>query len=72
MESASPRKVFQCAPGSISPWNSAATRGYEDPAVQYDMIRGVLKTFGLLSGTGRGVRFDRRVEELLEGEPEIG
>jgi transposase len=36
------------------------------------MIRGVLKTFGLLSGTGRGVRFDRRVEELLEGEPEIG
>lgn len=30
-----------------------------------NMIRGVLKTFGLLPGAGRGVRFDRRVEELL-------
>ncbi len=36
-----------------------------------NMIRGVLKTFGLLPGAGRGVRFDRRVEELLEGAPEI-
>jgi len=37
-----------------------------------NMIRGVLKTFGLLPGAGRGLRFDRRVEELLEGAPEIG
>ena len=37
-----------------------------------NMIRGVLKTFGLLPGAGRGVRYDRRVEELLEGAPEIG
>jgi len=36
------------------------------------MIRGVLKTFGLLPGAGRGLRFDRRVEALLEGAPEIG
>src|SRR3954466_6445350 len=31
-----------------------------------NMIRGVLKTFGLLPGTGRGLRFDRKVEALLE------
>ena len=37
-----------------------------------NMIRGVLKTFGLLPGTGRGLRFDRKVETLLEGTPEIG
>ena len=37
-----------------------------------NMIRGVLKTFGLLPGAGRGIRFDRRVEALLEGDPEIG
>src|ERR1700731_1802870 len=37
-----------------------------------NMIRGVLKTFGLLPGAGRGLRFDRRVEALLEGAPEIG
>ena len=36
-----------------------------------NMIRGVLKTFGLLPGAGRGVRFDRKVEALLEGTPEI-
>ena len=36
-----------------------------------NMIRGVLKTFGLLPGTGRGLRFDRKVETLLEGAPEI-
>jgi transposase len=37
-----------------------------------NMIRGVLKTFGLLPGSGRGLRFDRKVEALLEGAPEIG
>ncbi len=37
-----------------------------------NMIPGVLKTFGLLPGAGRGLRFDRRVEALLEGAPEIG
>ena len=37
-----------------------------------NMIRGVLKTFGLLPGAGRGLRFDRSVETLLEGAPEIG
>jgi len=37
-----------------------------------NMIRGVLKTFGLLPGTGRGLRFDRMVETLLEGIPEVG
>jgi transposase len=37
-----------------------------------NMIRGVLKTFGLLPGVGRGLRFDRKVEALLEGAPEIG
>jgi transposase len=36
-----------------------------------NMVRGVLKTFGLLPGTGRGLRFDRKVEALLEGAPEI-
>ena len=28
-------------------------------------IRGVLKTFGMLPGTMRGMRFDRRVETML-------
>jgi transposase len=37
-----------------------------------NMIRGVLKTFGLLPGVGRGLSFDRRVEALLEGAPDIG
>lgn len=37
-----------------------------------NMIRGVLKTFGLLPGAGRGLRFDRKVEALLEGAPDIG
>ena len=36
-----------------------------------NMIRGVLKTFGLLPGAGRGLRFERKVEALLEGAPEI-
>jgi len=36
-----------------------------------NMIRGVLKTFGLLPGAGRGLRFDQSVEALLEGAPEI-
>ena len=36
-----------------------------------NMIRGVLKTFGMLPGTGRGQRFDQRVEALLEGEPQV-
>src|SRR5215472_11100388 len=36
-----------------------------------NMIRGVLKTFGLLPGAGRGGRFDQSVEALLEGAPEI-
>lgn len=36
-----------------------------------NMIRGVLKTFGLLPGAGRGLRFDRKVEALLEGAPEL-
>jgi transposase len=34
-------------------------------------IRGVLKTFGMLPGTVRGLRFDRRVELLLEGRSEL-
>src|SRR3954453_24049142 len=37
-----------------------------------NMIRGVLKTFGLLPGAGRGLQFDRKVEALLEGTPELG
>jgi transposase len=36
-----------------------------------NMIRGVLKTFGLLPGAGRGLRFDRKVEALLEGIPDL-
>ena len=34
-------------------------------------IRGVLKTFGLLPGTMRGLPFDRKVEALLEGRFDI-
>jgi transposase len=37
-----------------------------------NMIRGVLKTFGLLPGSGRGQRFDRQVEALIDGELELG
>jgi transposase len=37
-----------------------------------NMIRGVLKTFGLLPGAGRGQRFDHHVEALLGGEPQVG
>ncbi len=36
-----------------------------------NMIRGVLKTFGLLPGAGRGQRFDRQVENLIEHEPQL-
>ncbi len=36
-----------------------------------NMIRGVLKTFGLGLGELCGLRFDRRVEVLLEGAPDI-
>lgn len=34
-------------------------------------IRGVLKTFGLLPGGIRGMRFDRRVEALVADRPDI-
>jgi transposase len=34
-------------------------------------IRGVLKTFGMLPGTMRGMRFDRRVETMLSDRPDI-
>jgi transposase len=36
-----------------------------------NMIRGVLKTFGMLPGSGRGLRFDRCVEALLEDQAQI-
>lgn len=36
-----------------------------------NMMRGVLKTFGLLPGAGRGLRFDRRIEELIEAAPDV-
>jgi transposase len=36
-----------------------------------NMIRGVLKTFGLLPGAGRGFRFDQGVEALLDDAPDI-
>lgn len=36
-----------------------------------NMIRGVLKTFGMLPGSGRGQRFDRQVDTLIEGEPQV-
>jgi transposase len=34
-------------------------------------IRGVLKTFGLLPGAMRGLPFDRKVEVLLDGRPDV-
>ncbi|MEW9856589.1 IS110 family transposase [Novosphingobium sp. M1R2S20] len=37
-----------------------------------NMIRGILKTYGMLPGSGRGLRFDRRVEELIQGNQEVG
>ncbi|MBT2246077.1 IS110 family transposase [Sphingobium sp. BHU LFT2] len=37
-----------------------------------NMIRGILKTYGMLPGSGRGLRFDRRVEELIQGDQEVG
>jgi transposase len=36
-----------------------------------NMVRGVLKTFGLLPGADRGLRFDRRVEAMIEDTPEV-
>jgi transposase len=36
-----------------------------------NMVRGVLKTFGLLPGAGRGLRFDRGVEAMIEDVPEV-
>ena len=36
-----------------------------------NMVRGVLKTFGLLPAAGRGLCFDRHVEVPIEGEPEV-
>lgn len=34
-------------------------------------IRGVLKTFGLLPGAMRDLRFDRRVEQMLTDQPDV-
>jgi transposase len=36
-----------------------------------NMIRGVLKTFGILPGSDRGMRFDRRVEASIADAPEV-
>jgi transposase len=36
-----------------------------------NMMRGVLKTFGLLSGAGRGHRFNQSIEALLDSAPDI-
>jgi transposase len=36
-----------------------------------NMIRGILKTYGMLPGSGRGLRFDRRVEELIHTDQEV-
>ncbi|WP_158913270.1 IS110 family transposase [Caulobacter sp. S45] len=36
-----------------------------------NMIRGVLKTFGMLPGSGRGRQFERHVESLLQEEPQV-
>ncbi len=36
-----------------------------------NMVRGVLKTFGMLPGADRGLRFDRRVEAMIEDVPEV-
>src|ERR1700736_5726720 len=35
-------------------------------------IRGVLKTFGLLPGTMRGLPFEHRVEQLVADRPDVG
>jgi len=37
-----------------------------------NMIRGILKTYGMLPGSGRGLRFDRHVEELIQDDQEVG
>ena len=34
-------------------------------------VHGVLKTFGLLPGADRGLRFDRRVEAMTEDVPDV-
>lgn len=36
-----------------------------------NMVRGVLKTFGLLPGADRGLRFDRRVEAMIKDTPDV-
>jgi hypothetical protein len=36
-----------------------------------NMMRGVLKTFGLLPGADRILRFDRRIEAMIEDTPEV-
>ncbi|VWX53933.1 transposase [Novosphingobium sp. 9U] len=36
-----------------------------------NIIRGILKTSGMLPGSGRGLRFDRRVEELIQDDQEV-
>lgn len=36
-----------------------------------NMIRGILKTFGILPGSERGMRFDRRVEACVADTPEL-
>lgn len=37
-----------------------------------NMIRGILETYGMLPGSGCGLRFDRRVEELIQDDQEVG
>ncbi|WP_241127853.1 IS110 family RNA-guided transposase [Novosphingobium terrae] len=36
-----------------------------------NMVRGVLKTFGMLLSADRGLRFDRRVEAMIEDTPDV-
>ena len=36
-----------------------------------NMVRSVLKTFALLPGANRGLRFDRRVEAMIEDKPDV-
>ncbi|WP_404385083.1 IS110 family transposase [Caenispirillum salinarum] len=36
-----------------------------------NQIRGILKIFGILPGTVRGLRFDRRVEEVVADRPDV-
>lgn len=37
----------------------------------FNMVRGVFKTFGLLPGANRGLRFDRSVEAMIEDTPDV-